>query len=97
MIRPIAAVAFSQVGGGPGAVGVGIIAGPGGIGQFVDIFLVSVVGDTISPHGPAPHNAAVITTGDPDCLVNGLPLARVGDEASCGCTVLTGIPHTLAD
>ncbi len=85
-----ALVGLSTVGGGPGATGVGIITGPGGLGQYADGLIVSVVGDTIATHGPAPHIGAVVTTGSPDTFINHIPIARVGDQASCGCTILAG-------
>lgn len=86
----VALVLLSAVDGGPGSTGPGIITGPGGLTQFADGLIVSIVGDTIAPHGPGAHLAATIISGSPDTFVNGRPLVRVGDPASCGCVVLAG-------
>lgn len=95
MTLPIALVNLSVVGGGPGATGNGVILGLGGITQFGDDLVVAVVGDAIAAHGPGAHAAATLTTGSPDTFVNGKPLCRIGDEASCGCTVLLGDEDTF--
>lgn len=86
----VALIGISQVGGGPGATGTGTITGPGGVTTYGDGDIVSIVGDTITTHGPGAHIAAHITTGSPDTFVNGTSLVRVGDLASCGCAVLAG-------
>lgn len=86
----IALVGISTVFGGPGATTPGVILGPGGIMQFADGDIVSVVGDAIAAHGPDVHTAAVMVTGSPDTFVNGKPLCRIGDLASCGCSVTNG-------
>ena len=86
----IALVGISTVGGGAGATGSGVITGPGGLAQFADGDIVSVLGDAVSPHGLGAHEAATIITGSPDTFVNGKSLVRVGDQASCGCTVQAG-------
>lgn len=86
----IALVGVSLVGGGAGSTGDGVITGPGGLAQFADGQIVSVVGDAVAYHGPGAHTAATIITGSPDTFVVGKPLVRVGDAASCGCTVLEG-------
>ena len=89
-MRKIALVGVSTVGGGPGATGAGIILGPGGKAQYGDSIIVSVVGDAVAPHGPGAHTNAHIIEGSPNTFVNGIPLVRVGDAASCGCAVLDG-------
>jgi uncharacterized Zn-binding protein involved in type VI secretion len=87
----IAKVGISTVFGGPGAVTPGVIIGSGGgAGQLADGDIVSVVGDAIASHGPGAHAAATMVTGSPDTSVNGFPLVRVGDQASCLCTVIAG-------
>jgi uncharacterized Zn-binding protein involved in type VI secretion len=86
----IALVGKSVCGGGPGATGVGLILGPGDLTQFADGDIVSKVGDAIATHGPAPHDAGVIISGSFDTFLDGIPLVRVGDQTSCGCTVLEG-------
>lgn len=89
-MRKIALIGVSMVGGGSGATGPGIIIGPGGMAQYGDGILVSIVGDSITPHGPGAHQNAHIATGSKNTFVNGIPLVRVGDLASCGCAVLDG-------
>lgn len=86
----VALVGVSTVFGGPGAVTPGVILGLGGIGQFADSDVVAVVGDAIASHGPGLHIAATMVSGSPDTLVNGKPLCRQGDLASCGCSVIAG-------
>lgn len=86
----IALVGLSAVDGGPGSTGPGIILGLGGFDQYGDGFVVAVVGDAIAPHGIGLHIAAVMVEGSPDTYVNGKPLCRVGDLASCGCVVIEG-------
>ena len=86
----VALVGLSTVFGGPGATSPGVILGLGGATQYADGEVVAVVGDSIATHGPAPHIGATMVSGSPDTFVNGLPLCRVGDPASCGCVVQQG-------
>jgi uncharacterized Zn-binding protein involved in type VI secretion len=86
----IALVGLSTVFGGPGAEEPGVILGSGGLDQFADGDIVSVVGDSIAAHGLGLHAAATMIEGSPDTFVNGIPLCRVGDAASCGCVVQDG-------
>ena len=95
MPKPAALVVISTVFGGPGAVIPGVITGPGGIGQYADGAPVSVVGDAIASHGPGAHIAATMVTGSPDTFINGIPLVRVGDQATCLCTVQQGDEDTF--
>ena len=44
----------------------------------------AVVGDPVTSHGIAPHNAAVMATGSSFVTINGIRLCRQGDIASCG-------------
>jgi uncharacterized Zn-binding protein involved in type VI secretion len=68
----------------------GTITGPGCSTVFVEGLPLSVVGDTVAPHGIAPHNSSAIVTGSTLVLAEGLPVVRVGDLASCGHTVSIG-------
>lgn len=91
----VALVGVSTVSGGPGYEFPGIITGIEGFDQFCDKDVVAVVGAQIEPHGPGLHEAATMVEGSPDTRVNGLPLCRVGDLASCGCTVDNGSLDTF--
>lgn len=85
MAQKVALVGLSTVGGG-------LILGPGGITTDGDGFIVSIIGDAIAPHAPFTglHLAAVMVEGSPDTFVNGRPLCRIGDLASCGHVVDDG-------
>lgn len=87
----LALVGLSTVGGGPGAVGTGLITGPGAVSTLGDGFTVSTLFDAVAAHGPGAHAFGVIQTGSKHTFGNnGLPVVRVGDTTSCGCTVLLG-------
>jgi uncharacterized Zn-binding protein involved in type VI secretion len=88
---------FSTVFFGPGAVFPGQILGTLGIDQYCDTDLVAVVGDSIEPHGPPPHDNAVMIQGSPDTFVNGIPLCRLNDLASCACHVIIGSSDTFCE
>lgn len=68
----------------------GIISGPGCSTVFVEGAPLSLVGDSISPHGITPHDLSIITTGSLLVIAEGLPVVRVGDFASCGHAVSLG-------
>jgi uncharacterized Zn-binding protein involved in type VI secretion len=97
MPQPIALVGVSTVSGGPGYEFPGVITGLEGFDQYGDSDIVAVVGANIEPHGPGLHAAATMVQGSPDTFVNGLALCRVGDLASCGCTVDNGSPDTFCE
>lgn len=42
------------------------------------------LGDIISSHGDNPHDNAVMVTASSTVFVNGIPLCRQGDVATCG-------------
>lgn len=59
----------------------------GGGNSFVtsDGLLVSVVGDTIAPHGRGGHGGYIVmVSGSSFVTINGIPVCRAGDSASCG-------------
>lgn len=70
----------------------GTVEGPGGLTQFADGFVVSIVGDIISPHmhGITLVTGATIIEGSPDTFCDGKPLARIGDACSCSCILVSG-------
>ncbi|NIF26640.1 hypothetical protein F3J44_09595 [Pantoea sp. Tr-811] len=43
------------------------------------------------------HGATTVTTGAAHATVNGSPIARVGDETSCGAIIETGAAHLLIE
>lgn len=60
----------------------------GGGNDFVtsDGALIVVIGDSITPHPPGgPHkNGPVMVGGSSFVTINGIPICRAGDPASCG-------------
>jgi uncharacterized Zn-binding protein involved in type VI secretion len=88
MSQAVALRGLSTVFGGPGATSPGLITGSLGQTTDGDTDVVAVVGDSIATHGPAPHIGATMIQGSVSCFVNGLPLCRLGDAASCGCVVI---------
>ena len=68
----------------------GIILGGNNSHVFVNSSLAAVVGDTVASHGDAPHSAPTLTTGSPTVFINGIPVCRQGDSASCGHTISSG-------
>lgn len=69
---------------GPGAVlGPGSLAG--GTPVYAEGAPVSLLGDTVSPHGDPPHSSSLLLTGSSTVFgPGGLPLVRQGDPATCG-------------
>lgn len=43
------------------------------------------------------HGPGAVVSGSFDTLVNGKPVARVGDMTSCGASIVTGSAATLID
>lgn len=62
----------------------GVILGQTQSTVYAESTLVSVVGDSISPHGKGNHAGAVMVTGSANVFVDGIPVCRDGDLASCG-------------
>lgn len=42
------------------------------------------IGDVVASHGDNPHTSPVMATGSSITFVNGIPLCRTGDSATCG-------------
>ena len=61
--------------------------------------VVTSIDSSHAPYGPPhpPHEAATIITGSDTVLVEGLPLARVGDPLSCGHSIGVGSPDVEVD
>lgn len=65
----------------------GIIAGPGVPTVRVNGSIISVVGDSVTPHPPAPgpHFAGPVMVGKSSTVrAGGKGVVRAGDLASCG-------------
>ena len=47
---------------------------------------LAVIGDSVAPHGPPtpPHQSAVMAEGSSRVYIDGIPVCRAGDAASCG-------------
>lgn len=57
----------------------------GGQGWFrVDGQLVVLLGDPVEPHGPAAHAAPVMVEASTWLRLDGVPVCRAGNLASCG-------------
>lgn len=82
MARPTARV-IREYAGGPI---IGLLAPK----VFINGIQVSVVGDNVEGHGPTPHDSPVVATGSPNTFANNSNVARLGDKASCGHTILVG-------
>ena len=48
--------------------------------------IIAVLGDNVTPHGLYQHAAPVMVQGSPWFTINGLPVCRARDAASCGDT-----------
>ena len=71
----------------------GIIMGPGASTVFADGKKVSLIGDTVAPHGKAPHTAPTLVSGGASTVLadGGIPSMQ-GTSATCGHTVQGGSP-----
>ena len=70
----------------------GIILGGGQSFVYANSSLIAVVGDAVAPHGDAPHSAPTLVTGSATVFINGIPVCRQGDLASCGHSISSGSP-----
>jgi uncharacterized Zn-binding protein involved in type VI secretion len=71
----------------------GIITGPGASTVFADGKKVSLIGDTVAPHGKAPHTSPTLVSGGASTVLadGGIPSMQ-GTSATCGHTVQGGSP-----
>lgn len=74
----------------------GTITGPGSSDVFVNGSKVSLLGDSVAPHGDSPHNNATMVGSSSTVFANGIGVVRQGDAASCGHTA-TGSSDTFAN
>lgn len=83
---------------GVSTVGGGIVTGPGAVGRLTLNGVPAVlVGDHIASHAPntGAHVAATMIQGSSNLRVNGVPVCRTGDAASCGHTLIAAYPKLL--
>lgn len=64
----------------------GVISGPGQPAWTVLGFPISLLGDGVSGHGQAPHNGPTMVEGSSWMTINGIPVVRSGNAASCSHT-----------
>ena len=57
---------------------------------FVNGAPIALEFDSIAPHGQSPHDAAVVLTGAPNVIANGLPVATTSSSTSCGHPITPG-------
>lgn len=62
----------------------GLIASSLQVFVLVEGFPAAVVGSPVASHGGGPHSAATLVVGSLFVRINGLPVVRAGDVASCG-------------
>lgn len=62
----------------------GTILGGGNSHVFCNGALVAVLGDAVAGHGKSPHAAPVMASASGSVFINGIPVCRAGDAASCG-------------
>ena len=72
-------------------VGTGIDQGPGSKTVTCEYKKVSLVKDTVTPHGAPPHNKAFIINGSKSVIADGEPVVvQTISKASCGHPVNSG-------
>lgn len=52
-------------------------------------------GDSVTPHGVGPHAAATLIASQTQFIVEGKPVCRIGDSATCGDTISPGPGNLL--
>lgn len=57
--------------------------------------LVSVVGDAVAGHGPGVHAGPTMAQGSSSVFINGIPVCRQGDLATCGDAATPGSSNTF--
>ena len=61
----------------------GVINGPGAPGWTWNGAPISVVGDGVTGHGAGAHAGPAMATGSAWMSINGIPVVRAGDVATC--------------
>lgn len=73
----------------------GILIGGGNHHVYCNGTLVTVLGDLVAPHGPGIHAGPVMAQASSTVFINGIPICRQGDQATCGHPA-TGSPNVSA-
>lgn len=71
----------------------GVILGPGSSTVFADGSPISLNGDKVQPHSPSktPHaGSPSVISSTSGVYVEGKPVVRIGDKATCGHSVSGG-------
>ena len=75
----------------------GVITGRRQSRVTVNGHTVAVMGDDVASHAPCPapasHCAAVMVQGSSRVTIDGIPIVRAGDAASCGHTATGQATH----
>lgn len=71
-------------------VGPGMIMAPCAVTVFCEGSPVSLIGDSVSPHGEPPHTNSFIVNGSFTVFVEGKGVSRTGSATSCGHSVSFG-------
>ena len=74
----------------------GIITGPGISSVRINGKPCSVIGDSVAPHAPGVHIAAVMSSGSSTVFAGGVAVCRAGDLATCG-HAATGSSNVFAN
>lgn len=62
----------------------GLITGPGATKVFVEGSKASLNGDAVASHGSSPHSSATMVATTTKVFIEGTPVVRQGDLATCG-------------
>lgn len=77
-------------------VQIGAITGPGAPKVMINSIVSSVVGDSVSAHGEAPHTAPTIATGSAVVFMQNKPATVQGiSTATCAHSASTGSPNVF--
>ena len=71
-------------------VGPGMIMGPCATTVFCEGMPVSLIGDSVSPHGEPPHTSSIVMLGSFSVFAEGRNVTKTGSPTSCGHTVNMG-------
>lgn len=74
----------------------GLITGNLAPTVFINGKPIAVKGASIQGHGLGAHSAPVIDGSSKTVFANGIPVARIGDLASCGDAISTGSSNVNA-
>ena len=74
----------------------GVIIGPSAKTVFANGLPVSLLGDTVAPHGKPPHTRpSLVSNPSPSVVVENINVAKQGTLASCGHPVEPASPNVI--